>query len=191
MKRILLLLALFPILSYAQNSQSDSIKKESKYKTIFKEVNKKTALGLGGGVAGLTTNYFTGAFSFNFTIMGYHFDFCGMGSGEDHKHDVRVDKWSNDYYTSFHFGYQIPITRNFRFIPLVGFWVAGVETTDGGDWTVSGGQIQNKTSSSRDAAGFDYGAQLNFKIKKVLYYGNITRYSACVGIGFEFGGKKK
>lgn len=183
-------LTLLPVWLHAQIN-SDSIKIEDKYKTIFKEVNRKTALGIGGGVAGLTTDYFTGAFSFNMTLKGYHVDVCVMGSGDDHKHDVRVDKWSSDYYYSMHLGYQIPVTRNFRFIPLVGFWVTGKSTTDGADWTVSGGQIVNKTSSTHDAAGFDYGAQLNFKVKKLLLYGNITRYTACVGIGFEFGGNKK
>lgn len=190
MRKILLIFfILAPLFSHAQNNELDSLESKNKYKNIFKEVNRKWALGIGGGVAGISTDYITGAMSFNITIKGFHADACIM-PGEDHEHDVRVDKWTSDYYTSWHLGYQVPISRNIRIIPLVGFWTAGKSATDGADWTISGGQIVNKTSKSSDASGFDYGVQLNFKAKKVLLYTNLTRYSACAGIGFEFGGKK-
>lgn len=191
MKKLLLLLALFPVLAFSQEIQENVSEERGDYKSMFKEVNSKWALGFGGGVGGMTTDFLTGALSVNITIKGFHADYCGISSGEDHRHDVRVDKWKSDYYLSWHFGYQIPVSRNFRIIPLVGFWVVGTETTDGSDWTVSGGQINNKVSNSPDTSGFDYGAQFNFKAKKMLLYANVTRYSACAGIGFEFGGKKK
>lgn len=146
---------------------------------------------MGGGVAGLKTDYSQGGINISFTIKGFHADWCGWGDGEDHKHDVNVGKWNSRSNMSIHFGYQIPLCKYVRIIPVIGIWSVGTTTTDGYDWTVNYNGITNKTTRSVEDKGFDFGAQVNAAYKKFYIFAEATRYSASGGIGIEFGRRRK
>lgn len=153
-------------------------------KEAFKAANGKWSLGVSGGVVGLPDDSSQGAVGLNLTIKGFYLDVMGWPSSHDN--DVRVDKWKEKTCNTVHFGYQIPITKAFRLIPVVGYFRVGHTTTDGYDWTVRNGTIHNATSSSNDVDGIDYGGVAVINIKRINIYGAYTRHCLYGGIAYQF-----
>ena len=57
-----------------------------------------------------------------------------------------------------HIGYQIPIVKNLRFIPVIGYAKIAYGTTDGSDYTISdSGVVHNKFSEKKSVSGLDFG----------------------------------
>lgn len=146
----------------------------------FKEVNHKWNIGIGGGY---NTSMKVGSYNVCLTVRGFHLTIGGTGSS--HKHDVNVGEWEEKASMMAHLGYQIPIVKAFRIIPVVGVAGAGTSYTDGYDWNVSHGQINNKTSTDMSYR-FDYGAHLVFNHRKLMINVGVSRYivSGCIGLEF-------
>ena len=148
------------------------------------EANKKWSIGILAGAHGVFDDKARGVFGLNLTIKGIYLDFLGKGSS--HKSDVRVDKWKESSGTVFHLGYQIPLTRALRIIPIVGYYTLGKITTDGYDWKVTSSGISNKTYTSVDSRGVDYGGILVINIKHVNIYAAGTAHTLYGGVAYQF-----
>ncbi|EKJ91826.1 hypothetical protein QR305_02085 [Bacteroides finegoldii] len=147
----------------------------------FNEVNSKWNISINGGY---NHNVKAGAYGLGLTIKGFHLTIGGTGGS--HKHDIKVDTWKEQSTCLIHVGYQIPITKSFRFIPVVGMAGAGEIVTDGSDWNISqNGTINNKMT--RDMTyKFDYGAHLVYNHRKLIINLSASRYTIFAGIGLEF-----
>lgn len=84
-----------------------------------------------------------------------------------------------------HLGYQVPIIKAFRIIPVVGIAGSGRTVTDGYDWEVSQGQIENKTYKEMSYR-FDYGVHFVYNHRKLVVNIGASRYvfTGCVGLEF-------
>lgn len=153
-------------------------------KEAFHAANGKWAIGIVGGGLGIFEDKARGVFGLNLTIKGVYVDF--MGKGSSHKSDVKVDKWKESSGTVFHVGYQLPVTKGFRLIPLIGYYTLGSVTTDGYDWKATSSGISNKTSNSIDSKGLDYGGSLVFNTKHVNFYAAGTKHTLYGGIAYQF-----
>lgn len=149
--------------------------------TPFREVNKKWNISINGGYnhsAGV------GLYGLGLTIKGFHITFGATGS--THENDVRVGKWKEKSGCIAHAGYQIPINKVIRIIPVVGISGAGEVLTDGYDYEISNGTIQNETYSDIKCK-FDFGAHFVINpYKKLIINWAWTRYTLYAGVGFEF-----
>lgn len=152
-------------------------------KKVF-EANKKWSIGLLAGYLHFPNNVNRGAIGGSVIVKGCYFDIMGWGSA--HGRDVEVKKWNEDTSLAIHTGYQIPITRSLRFIPVIGYAKAGNTTTDGSNWSVGRDGIVNSQSSSTDASGLDYGGIVRIKVKNVNLFGGCTRFIYYTGIDIEF-----
>ena len=153
-------------------------------KEAFETANAKWSIGIIGGGLGIFDGSARGVFGLNLTVKGFYIDL--MGKGSTHKSDVRVDKWTESSGTVFHAGYQLPITKGFRLIPVIGYYTLGNTMTDGYDWKVTSGGISNKTSTSVDSKGLDYGGLMVINSKHVNFYIAGTRYTLYGGVAYQF-----
>ena len=89
-----------------------------------------------------------GAVGVSLAIKGFYAGVMGWPSS--HENDMGVDKWSDKTTTVVHIGYQIPIVKNLRFIPVIGYAKIAYGTTDGSDYTISdSGIVHNKFSEKK------------------------------------------
>lgn len=175
MKKLILLLFLcLPMLSEAKIFSKDA----------FQTANGKWSIGILGGGLGIFEGKGRGVFGMNLTIKGIYGDFLGKGSS--HKSDIEVKKWSESSGTVFHVGYQFPVTKTLRIIPIVGYYTLGRTITDGYNWSVSKTGISNKTSTSVDSKGVDYGGVLVLNTKHVNFYGACSKHTLYGGIAYQF-----
>lgn len=151
----------------------------------FKEVNNKWNLGVIGGYVGYGKNISNGAVGISLTIKGFYADIMGWPSS--HEHDMGVDKWSDKTSLVLHTGYQIPIVKSLRIIPIVGFSKVAYGTTDGSDYDISdSGTVHNKFSESKAISGLDFGGIVVINIKKLNINLALTKYTILGGIAMEF-----
>lgn len=147
----------------------------------FKEVNSQWNISINGGY---NHSAKLGVYGFGLTIKGFHLTMGGTGSS--HEHDVEVDTWKEKSTCMIHAGYQIPITKSFRIIPIAGMAGAGEVITDGADWNVSpNGTINNKTTHDMKYK-FDYGVHLVYNHRKLIVNLAASRYTVFAGVGLEF-----
>lgn len=148
----------------------------------FNEVNKKWNISINGGY---NHSAKVGLYGFGLTIKGFHVTIGGTGS--THENDVNVGKWKEKSSAIIHAGYQIPITKVIRIIPVIGTSGAGEEITDGYDYNIShNGTIHNKTYNDIKYK-FDFGAHLVLNpYKKLIVNLAGTKYTLYAGVGFEF-----
>ena len=153
-------------------------------KEAFEYANQTWSIGIMGGGIGIFDDKTRGGFGLNLTIKGIYLDFLGKGSS--HKSDTKVDKWKESSGTVFHVGYQLPVTKSFRVIPVIGYYTLGSTTTDGYDWKVTSSGISNKTSTSIDSRGVDYGGILVLNSRHVNFYGACTTHALYGGVAYQF-----
>lgn len=148
----------------------------------FKEVNSQWNISVNGGY---NHSAKVGTYGFGLTIKGFHLTIGGSG-GSTHEHDVRVDTWKEKSSYLIQTGYQIPITKSFRIIPVVGMAGAGEVITDGADWDISqSGTINNKTIQDIKYK-FDYGTHLVYNRRKLIINLAASKHTVFAGIGLEF-----
>ena len=82
--------------------------------------------------------------------------------------------------------YQLPVTKSFRIIPIVGYYRSGETVTDGSRWSSTSTGIRNSSYNEDAARGFDYGAVLVYNYKMLNVFGACTRGAVYGGIGIEF-----
>lgn len=151
----------------------------------FKEVNKEWSIGIIGGYVGYGRGISNGAVGVSLAIKGFYADVMGWPSS--HENDMGVDKWSDKMTTVVHIGYQIPIVKNLRFIPVIGYAKIAYGTTDGSDYTISdSGIVHNKFSEKKSVSGLDFGGIAVINVKKVNINLAFTKYSILGGIALEF-----
>lgn len=146
----------------------------------FNNVNHKWNISFNGGYspAGRVPLY-----GFGITVRGFHLTIGGLGS--THEHDVNVGTWNEDASCTLHLGYQVPIVKSFRIIPVIGITGIGEANTNGWDWSVDQGQINNEVSTDL-IYKFDFGAHIVFKHRKLIINLGGTRYTLLGGLGLEF-----
>lgn len=172
MKKILIILflSLFTIHAFSQISG--------------KSANKRWELGILGTYMHFKNDVTRGGVGFNFMYHGIYVDYMGWTSS--HGSDVKVGKWKEETCKTFHAGYQIPINRNFRIIPVIGYAVADITYTDGHNWSVTSSGISNSQYAAAEDKGFDFGAVFCVNIKKVDLFAACTAHNFYGGIGLEF-----
>ncbi len=157
----------------------------------IKDTNSRHfSIGLLGGSVGYGEDISSPAIGMSLSVWGVHFDL--MGWPRAHGSDTGVKKWEDDRCVSTHLGYQIPVTKVFRVVPMVGYTKAETGTTDGKKWTYnSQSGINNSFRVDDSSGGFDYGAMLVFSIpvgSKVRININLagTRHALYGGGAVEF-----
>jgi len=169
MKRILLLFGLaICVIGKAQVS-------------TFKAVNNKWNVSIGGGYI---PDAKTGLVMLSTTLKGIHLTIGGLWA--EHVSDVRVGKWEDKACFIFRAGYQLPIVKSVRLIPVVGVTGAGKALIDGYNYHVSSNGIHNDVDYDLNYK-FDYGGHLVLNPHKGLIISlAATRYSLYGSIGFEW-----
>ena len=146
----------------------------------FKEVNHKWNISLNGGYNHVGK---VGLYGLGATVRGFHVMLGGTGSS--HRNDMHVGVWKEKSSYLVHAGYQIPIVKSFRIIPVVGVAGVGEVVTNGYDYEFPNTTVENKVTSSLKYK-FDYGAHLVFKHRKLIVNVGATRYTVLGGLGLEF-----
>jgi hypothetical protein len=151
----------------------------------FRETNKaKYAFSIGGGAVLFGSGYNNAAVDFNTTIWGAHLNIMGLGA--IHSKDTSVEKQKDKTCFAVHVGYQIPITKSLRVIPLVGYALLDLGYTDGSRWYSDSNGIHNKFVTTGEAGEFDYGGSVVFNHKMLLVSAAYTTHTAYASIGVEF-----
>lgn len=152
----------------------------------FKTVNHKWNISFFGGYSptGRVAIYGLGA-----TVRGFHLVVGGLGS--THENDPHLDTWNEDASLMCHIGYQIPVVKAFRIIPVLGIVGVGEAHTNGYDWDLKYGAYGNLTGITNKVTTeleykFDYGAHLVFNHRKLIVNLGVTRHTLLGGIGLEF-----
>lgn len=137
---------------------------QTTYKETFKEANapRHWSMGLVGGVMGHFDRATRGAMGATLIIGGVYADYVGWGSGL--ANDVRVGSWTSPTCDAFHFGYQVPLNKHWRVIPMAGYFRVGYTNTDGHHYTVTSSGVSNVESRTDVANGFDYGVAAVYHI---------------------------
>ena len=152
--------------------------------SVFKAANShKWNMGLVGGAIGIGTKTMYGV-GFNLTICGFYADMLFHPSA--HSSDVEVDEWEDEQGFSAHIGYQVPVCRWLRVIPVVGYCDVSEGTTDGSNYSISGGEIHNSYVADWRESGFDFGGLMVLHFRAVNIYLGGTVSSAYGGVGLEF-----
>lgn len=147
----------------------------------FHEVNHKWNLSLNGGYSpsGHVPLYGIGV-----TVRGFHLTIGGLGS--THENDIDVGTWNEKSSCMIQFGYQIPIVKSVRVVPVIGIAGVGEVHTDGYDYDIGqSGNVQNKVINDLKYK-FDYGARVVFNHRKLIINLAASRYTLSGGIGLEF-----
>ncbi len=152
----------------------------------FKTVNHKWNISLNGGYS---PSGDVGLMSFGATVRGIHVTIGWLGS--THKDDPHLDTWNEDASFMFHAGYQIPVVKAFRIIPVLGMVGVGEAHTDGYDWDFTYDAYGRPTGMTNKVTTeleykFDYGAHLVFNHRKLIVNLGVTRHTLLGGIGLEF-----
>lgn len=162
---------------------TNGIKAQS-FKETFKSENKHIGFGVHFGAIGQTEDLGLQVLMANLTVYGFYFDIGGWP--RSHGDDVRVEEWDDDEAFMFHVGYQLPVTKWLRFVPMVGYAHDATGTTNGHHWTTSNNGINNKFEVDDKFSKFDYGLGTVFNMKHFNIQGTVTRYSWYIGFGAEF-----
>lgn len=150
----------------------------------FAEVNKAWNISIVGGYVGYSDPIKYGAAGLSATIKGFYIDFMAFSNA--HGNDVRVGKWNDKTSLLCHAGYQIPVVKSFRIIPIIGYAYVTSGVTDGWDWSIGNNGINNKYHSDQSISRFDYGGVMAFNYRRVLFSVGATRSILFGGVGIEF-----
>ncbi len=200
MKRYIFL-PLFIMMTFLMNSQEIADNKDNRsnsnansigYSQLFKTTNlkEKAAMGMLCGASGLQDNF--GMFDFGFCLMvkGVYADFL-VGLSKSLNTTVYFpntdieEKHRRDSFL-FHVGYQVPISRMIRIIPVFGYHNLSELSIDKSSWYMEDGNMRYKIKSETKYKGVDYGAVLNIRVKEVSILTGITRHSLFAGICYVF-----
>ncbi len=144
----------------------------------FREVNgKRINLSVNGGYH--FENH-VAAMGFGVTIYGFHMTIGGVGDCRLKNGASLPDK--NNASAMVQAGYQIPVVRAFRFIPVVGTAAAGRTVYDREKKSEDGRPESRLKMNYR----FDYGVHFVYNHRKLIVNAAITRYTVFGGVGIEF-----
>lgn len=153
----------------------------------FSEVNNKVNISVNGG---WHFDSDVGVMAFGVTIKGFHLTIGGVGNCRWPK-DIPLDN-EDSASAILQFGYQIPVVKAFRVIPVVGTAALGkiaYKRDYDGDNNANEDKSDGGTSANTKLDmryKFDYGAHFVFNYRKLVFNAAITRYIVFGGIGVEF-----
>lgn len=146
----------------------------------FAEVNNKLDLSAS---AGYHFDSSVAVMGFGVTIKGIHLTIGGVGSCK--LPDGTKPSGKNTASAMLQFGYQIPVIRQFRVIPVVGTAAIGkiVYDTEGQEFRSPDDPPKTRLDMKYR---FDAGVHFVFNHKALIINAAITRYTVFGGIGIEF-----
>lgn len=156
------------------------INAQSNFKDEFVErVHNNTRFGMGmGGTYTHFSGESRGSICVDLTVFGVYADVAFWTA--KHSGSVKVDKWKNEPTAfSFHAGYQIPVFKNVRFIPIIGYTKIGRVDVDGYNWHATTNGIVNSTTEVYRKSGFDAGLIVSFATNQRYLY--CPRFKANIG----------
>ena len=156
-------------------------------KGLFRETNiKEKAFGLTLGIIGWQDDQPTAAIGFSLQFFGFYYDLMGLPIA--HTDDIGTEEWVCDRSFATHIGYQLPITKTVRIIPIIGFADWGTATVDGVHWSIIDGHVHNETNYNPDGGdGLDYGGILVIHHKKWNFSAMYTNHSVILGAAITWG----
>lgn len=120
---------------------------------------------------------------FGATVYGVHITIGGVGTCK--LPDGTKPTGKNTASAMVQLGYQLPVTRSFRIIPVVGTAAVGKIVYDMEDAHLRAADDPQKTRLDMSYR-FDAGVHLVFNYRKLIVNAAITRYTVFGGIGVEF-----
>lgn len=146
--------------------------------------NNKYAIGIQFGEVGIGKSQTLFGGGINAIIWGVYVDFLLHPNA--HHSSTEVGTWHDKQGIATHIGYQIPFSKTFRIIPMIGYGEVNEGITDGSDYSIDGSGVHNKYHATSRDGGFDFGAAfvLNFGILNI--YATTTYWSLSAGVGIEF-----
>ena len=145
----------------------------------FAEVNNKLDLSVN---AGYHLDSDVALMGFGVTIKGFHLTIGGVGSCK--LPDGTKPSGKNTASAMLQAGYQIPVVKAFRVIPVVGFAAVGKIVYDPEGKPLGDG-VTDKTRLDMKYR-FDAGAHFVFNYRRLIVNAAITRYTVFGGLGIEF-----
>lgn len=146
----------------------------------FAEVNNKLDLSVNGG---WHLDSHVGVMGFGVTIKGIHLTIGGVGSCK--LPDGKKPSGRNTASAMVQVGYQIPVVKAFRIIPVVGTAAVGKIVYD-----TEGQEMRKPDEAPKTRLDmryrFDGGVHMVFNWRKLIVKAAITRYTAFGGVGVEF-----
>lgn len=146
----------------------------------FGEVNSKLNLSAN---AGWHIDSRVAAMGFGVTIKGFHLTVGGVGSCK--LKEGAVPSGKNSASAMIQAGYQIPVVKAFRVIPVVGTAALGKIVYDREDEDLRAPGDPEKTRLEMKYR-FDAGIHLVYNHRKLIVNAAVTRYTVFGGIGVEF-----
>ncbi len=147
----------------------------------FREVNRES-INLSAN-AGYHFDSNVAVMGFGVTIYGAHITIGGVGTCK--LPDGTGPTGKNTASAMVQFGYQLPVTRSFRIIPVVGTAAVGKIVYDMEDAHLRADDDPQKIRLDMSYR-FDAGVHLVFNYRKLIVNAAITRYTVFGGIGVEF-----
>lgn len=146
----------------------------------FAEVNNNINLSAN---AGYHFDSNVAVMGFGVTIKGFHLTIGGVGDCKMKTEDVLKNR--NTASAMIQAGYQIPVVKQFRVIPVVGTAAVGKVVFDDTDADKRSADDEPKTRLKMRYR-FDAGVHFVYNYKKLIVNAAITRYTVFGGIGVEF-----
>ena len=154
---------------------------------LFRETNiKEKAFGLTLGIVGWQDDQPTAAIGFSLQFFGFYYDLMGLPiSNTDY---IGTEERVVDRSFGTHIGYQLPITKTVRIIPIIGFADWGTATIDGVHWSIVDGHVHNETNYNPDGGGgLDYGGILVIHHKKWNFSATYTNHTVYFAAAITWG----
>lgn len=120
---------------------------------------------------------------FGATVYGVHITIGGVGNCKMAPEEVVKGRTTAS--AMIQFGYQIPIVRAFRVIPVVGTAATGKVVFDMTDAHLRSADDDPKTRLKMQYH-FDAGVHLVYNHRKLIVNAAVTRYTLFAGVGIEF-----
>lgn len=120
---------------------------------------------------------------FGATVYGAHITIGGVGNCKMAPEEVAKGRTTAS--AMIQAGYQIPIVKSFRVIPVLGTAATGKVVFDMTDAHLRKADEQQKTRLKMQYR-FDYGVHLVYNYRKLIVNAAVTRYTLFAGVGIEF-----
>ena len=132
------------------------------------------------------TNIKEKAFGLTLGVVGWQDDQPGLPI--NHRDDIGTETWIDETSFAAHIGYQLPITKTVRFIPIIGAADCGTVTVNGAQWHFEDGHIVNDTKyNGYGGGGLDYGGILVIHHKKWNFSATYTNHTVYFAAAITWG----
>lgn len=175
MKKTLLLIIVLSSVVWSSQAQKA---------TISEVNNRHYEIGVQLGSVGIGRDLTLFGFGINATIWGVYIDF--LLNGAEHHSSKKVGHWNDNQGVVLHIGYQLPITKHFRIIPMIGYGEVNEGVTDGYNYNIDENGVHNSYKATWRDKGVDVGASAVFHFGMLNIYATGSLWSVYGGLGIEF-----